>query len=93
MSDHPIDREDITALRKEGDLKAYIRGLIAPSPTRPAGKPPPKKRARRPPYHIPRPGAWPCGTAASGPTPDPCDDCQPTTATASHRDQPTGDTT
>lgn len=22
-----------------------------------------------------RPGAWPCGTAASGPTPKPCPDC------------------
>lgn len=23
-----------------------------------------------------RPGAWPCGTAATGPTPQPCADCQ-----------------
>ena len=27
MSDHEIDEADITALRKEGDLKAYIHGL------------------------------------------------------------------
>ena len=23
-----------------------------------------------------RPAAWPCGTAATGPTPEPCTDCR-----------------
>lgn len=27
---------------------------------------------------TPRPGAWPCGTAATGPTPAKCPDCTTT---------------
>ena len=100
MTDHPVHRDDITALRKEGDLGTYMRGLIATGPARSASdRPPPKKRGRIPPYHLVRPGAWPCGTAASGPSPQPCADCQPShdaritawTTRQAQADQQTGD--
>lgn len=65
--------EDIAALKSDGDLKDYFLTLIGRAPTAPkATRPEPAK----PSYHIPRPGAWPCGTAATGPTPKPCNDCQ-----------------
>jgi hypothetical protein len=63
------ERDDIAALRADGDLVNYLLSLTGRTPT----KPPPAEPADEPPaYHIPRPGAWPCGTAASGPTPPPC---------------------
>lgn len=68
-----IDNADIVAMREQGDLKAYLLSLggLTPKNVATADKAPPK-----PSYHIPRPGAWPCGTAATGPTPAPCNDCQ-----------------
>ena len=62
---------DIAAMREQGDLEAYLRALIG----RPVAKPKPAKddaEPKPPAYHIPRKGAWPCGTAPSGPTPPPC---------------------
>ena len=61
--------EDIAAMREQGDLEAYLRALTdrPAAKSKPAEVEPPKRK-----YHIPRPGAWPCGTAASGPTPPPC---------------------
>lgn len=61
---------DIAAMREQGDLKAYLlaQGGRTPTPERDAE---PAKTA----YHIPRKGAWPCGTSATGPTPPPCGDC------------------
>ncbi len=67
-----IDRADIVAMREQGDLTAYLLGLGGRTPTGPRTAAEPDK----PGYHIPRKGAWPCGTAASGPTPKPCNDCQ-----------------
>lgn len=71
-----ISPQDIAELRKQGDLSAYLRSLT--------GRPPLAAPAEdvelepdRPSYHIPRRGAWPCGTAATGPTPKPCGDCTP----------------
>jgi hypothetical protein len=74
-----IDRADIVAMREQGDLTAYLLGLGGRTPTsrRTATEP------DKPSYHIPRKGAWPCGTAASGPTPKPCGNCEPT-AHANH---------
>lgn len=71
-----LSPEDIAEMRKQGDLKAFLRSLT--------GRPPAHVPAQRdadpvdeePCYHIRRPGAWPCGTAATGPTPQPCADCQ-----------------
>lgn len=65
--------EDIAALRADGDLTAYLISLTgrAPAKPKPVAPAPPE-----PAYHIPRKGAWPCGTAPSGPTPPPCTDCQ-----------------
>ena len=61
--------EDIAVMRAEGSLREYFELLIG----RPPAKPKPATAEPAPPaYHIPRPGAWPCGTAASGPTPPPC---------------------
>ena len=66
--------EDIAAMREDGDLLPYLLSLTGriPAPPKPAAIEPGK-----PAYHIARPGAWPCGTAASGPTPNPCGDCDP----------------
>lgn len=66
--------EDIAEARKQGDVKALL--LLAAGIT-PAV---PKQRAEpdAPCYHIARPGAWPCGTAATGPMPGPsCPECTP----------------
>lgn len=85
MSDHPVHRDDITAMEKQGDLSAYMRSLIRPTN---AATPTAKKRGpRKPPYHVPRPGAWPCGTAASGPTPEPCSNCPPDIAALTEQRQ------
>lgn len=67
---------DIAAMRQDGDLEAYLRALTGRTPS----KPKPAATDAPPAYHIPRPGAWPCGTAASGPTPKPCGDCTPPAA-------------
>lgn len=61
--------EDIATMRAEGSLREYFQLLTG----RPEPKPKPAAaEPAGPGYHIPRPGAWPCGTAPSGPTPPPC---------------------
>ena len=67
-----IGPEDIAALREQGDLKAYLLALTGRTPATPE---PAIYEPKEPPYHIPRKGAWPCGTAPSGPTPPPCGSC------------------
>jgi len=71
MTDH-FQAEDLEAVMAEGSLVALFTQLagkqIAP--------PEPPAEDDQPKYHIPRKGAWPCGTAPSGPTPPPCRDCQ-----------------
>ena len=64
--------EDIAEARKQGDVTALL--LLAAGISRTV----PKQRDEpaAPCYHIRRPGAWPCGTAATGPTPEPCDECR-----------------
>lgn len=65
------DKDDIAALREQGDLVDYIKSLT--------GRPPKQRTSSEPEtpcYHIRRPGAWPCGTAVTGPTPQPCDECR-----------------
>jgi hypothetical protein len=63
--------DDLAAIREEGSLVALFTQL--------AGKTLPKQveepEDETPAYHIPRKGAWPCGTAPSGPTPPPCGSC------------------
>ncbi|CAH9419566.1 hypothetical protein SGL43_06621 [Streptomyces globisporus] len=66
--------EDIAAMRADGDLLDYIRSLTGRPPKQRQAEPKPEPK---PCYHIRRPGAWPCGTAPTGPTPKPCTDCQP----------------
>lgn len=66
--------EDIAAAREQGDLKFLMLqagGLTAKVPAQRDAAPVDEESC----YHIRRPGAWPCGTAASGPTPQPCPDC------------------
>lgn len=72
MNDHPVHRDDITALDREGDLPTYMRALIRPTrnPT-----PTTRRRDRRrwgavpiPPDH--KPGQWPPGTSPPGPAPE-----------------------
>jgi hypothetical protein len=65
-----VDTADIVAMRQQGDLKAYLLSLASRTPA-----PAPAEETSRPGYHIRRPGAWPCGTAATGPTPPPCGSC------------------
>jgi hypothetical protein len=60
---------DIAAMREQGDLEAYLRALTGRVPKQPK---PAEAEPKPPTYHIPRKGAWPCGTAPSGLTPPPC---------------------
>jgi hypothetical protein len=71
------DPADLAAMREEGDLLPYLISLTGRTPAKPKSAEP--EPAAEPSYHIPRPGAWPCGTAATGPTPKPCTTCDPTT--------------
>lgn len=66
-----IDPADLVAMREQGDLTTYLLTLGGLSRTARQAPADPEK----PPYHIPRKGAWPCGTAPSGPTPPPCGNC------------------
>ncbi|MEU5496122.1 hypothetical protein [Streptomyces griseofuscus] len=68
--------EDIAAMREDGDLTAYLIALTGRTPAKPK---PAETEPPRPAYHIPRKGAWPCGTAATGPTPPPCTHATTTT--------------
>ena len=71
-----INTDDIAAMREQGDLKAYLLALAGRSQQAETSEP------DKPTFHIPRPGAWPCGTAATGPTPPPCGNCPPTEGTS-----------
>jgi hypothetical protein len=76
-----IDPDDVAALRGDDDLVDYLLSLTVAAPPEPAPAAAAAAAApTEPSYHIPRRGAWPCGTAASGPTPAPCNDCQKGTA-------------
>jgi hypothetical protein len=76
MNDHPVHRDDITALRKEGDLASYIRQLNTEGRARLTTEPgtKPRRKPRRwgaipiPPDH--KPGQWPPGTSPPGPAPE-----------------------
>lgn len=63
-----FDPEDIRAMREQGDIKAFVLSLARP--TRQTA--PKQEQPEEPRVHIARPGAWPCGTAPSGPSPGPC---------------------
>ena len=60
------DPDDIAALRADGDLVDYLRSLTG---TAPAKSTPAEAEPEEPDYVIPHRGAWPIGSAASGPTP------------------------
>jgi len=75
------DPDDIAALRADDDLVSYLLSLTVSAPTKPK---PAAAEPEKPCYHIRRPGAWPCGTAATGPTPPTCTDCSKET----RRDEP-----
>ena len=65
--------EDIVAARDQGDLKALLLMAAGVTPTAPKQR---QAEPEKPCYHIRHPGAWPCGSAASGPTPPLCRECQ-----------------
>jgi hypothetical protein len=72
VSDHPVHRDDITALRAEDDLKTFMRSLIQPT-KRPAPNKPRRKKPAWGVIPIPadhKPGAWPTGTSPPGPPPE-----------------------
>lgn len=58
--------EDIAALRKDGDLESFLLSLTGAAPPQTVA---PEPAPAEPDYEIPHRGAWPIGTAASGPTP------------------------
>ncbi|GAA2629993.1 hypothetical protein [Streptomyces axinellae] len=66
--------DDMAEIRQQGDLKSLFAALLG----KPAPHQPEPTKTETPDYHIARPGAWPCGTAPSGPVPSPCcSDCEP----------------
>lgn len=68
--------EDIVEAQKQGDITALLLATAGITPKAPRQRQASEPEA--PCYHIARPGAWPCGTAASGPMPGPrCPDCTP----------------
>lgn len=70
----PFQPEDLAAVRQEGSLAELFAHLTGKPPRQP--EPPAEETGPR--YHIARPGAWPCGTASSGPSPGPrCSKCSP----------------
>lgn len=62
-----LSPEDIAALRNDGDLESYLRSLGGAPPPKPAPVEP--AASEEPDYVIPHRGAWPIGSAPSGPTP------------------------
>ncbi len=73
------DPADIAAMREQGDRTDFLKSLTGRPPTAPQQRHlrlVPEPDDEEPCYHIRRPGAWPCATAATSPTPAPCTDCQ-----------------
>ncbi|WP_329114537.1 hypothetical protein [Streptomyces sp. NBC_01353] len=66
--------EGIVDARANGYLKDLLLDAAGITPQAPRQR---TAEPEAPCYHIPRPGAWPCGTAATGPTPKPCARCAP----------------
>ena len=62
--------EDVAALRKQGDFRAYLLQAAGRS-VEPQTKPAPLTAVPTPGYRIAHVGGWPLGTAATGPTPPP----------------------
>lgn len=65
--------DDLAAVREEGSLVALFTQLAGKTLPKPFAADEPEDD--EPLFHIPRKGAWPCGTAPSGPTPPPCGNC------------------
>lgn len=77
MTDNPVHRDDITAMRREGDLNTYLQDLRAIGRARLNTEPKTTRKPRRkaawgavpkPPDH--KPGQWPPGTSPPGPAPE-----------------------
>lgn len=66
-----LSAEDVAALRKQGDFRAYLQQVVAQEAE--AAKAP-LTAVPTPGYRIAHVGGWPLGTAATGPTP-PADVC------------------
>lgn len=72
MNDHPVHRDDITAMNNQGDLHAYMRSLIQPTKT-PNSTPKRRRKITWGAIPIPadhKPGQWPPGTSPPGPAPE-----------------------
>ncbi|NEA52367.1 hypothetical protein [Streptomyces sp. SID10815] len=63
--------EDIAELRKQGDFRAYLRQITGRSAEDTIPKSAHLTAVPAPAYRIAHTGAWPIGTAATGPTPPP----------------------
>jgi hypothetical protein len=75
-----LEADDLAAVREEGSLVALFTALAGKQ----IAEPEPPAEDEKPIYHIPRKGAWPCGTAPSGPTPPPCSACRNGQTTSHH---------
>ncbi len=62
-----FDAADIAALRQQGDLTEFLLSLGGRGRSATPKKPPSEPAADA--YTIPHRGAWPLGTAATGPSP------------------------
>ena len=62
--------DDVAEMRKQGDLRAFLRQAAGRSVDAPPA-PAPLAAVPDPGYRIAHVGGWPLGTAASGPTPPP----------------------
>lgn len=90
MSSEELSREDVAAMRREGDLKAFLRqGIRQGQGVHRAGVRQFQQRATQP-ADLPEstghtPGAWPAGTTGNGTT------CDCTRCRSYAQDQPTAD--
>lgn len=86
-----FDESDVSAMRQQGDLRAFMRQQIADGTARRTGHAP-KPAPPPPPGH--KPGGWPSGPSPPGPSPLPAaawdqamDDYREWLAAGSPRDQ------
>lgn len=63
-----LTADDVAAMRRQGDFRAFLRTLTAATP-QPQPRPAPAAPAEPPPGRDPdrRPGAWPAGTRRPAP--------------------------
>jgi hypothetical protein len=93
MTDH-LDREDVSAMRREGDFKAYLRqGIRRGQSAFTDGLEQFRRQSSRPPADLPAatghvPGAWPVGPSDTGTEADGRTTCDCTRCRSYAKEQP-----